>query len=250
MHHDVALPLCRKRSFPLTDSVHAYPRPLLSRSEWINLNGSWDFARETEPEWSDPSEVRWDGTIEVPFSPETKRSGIADTGFYQVYWYRRTLEPPALGPGERLLLHFGAVDYVATVWIDATRVGAHEGGYTPFSVDVTEWARNGGRHIVVSAYDNAKDLEQPRGKQDWQREPHLIWYPRTSGIWQTVWLERVPETRIAHVRFTPSLTRWEIDSLVVIEGRRAEPLRLRARFQLGANIIADDMYVVLAQDVH
>jgi beta-galactosidase/beta-glucuronidase len=240
-----------RRSLPLTRPIHAYPRPLLSRSEWTNLNGQWDFAFDKDAAWSHPSHVQWDRTIEVPFAPETKRSGINDTGLYQACWYRRSFEPPVLAAAERLLLHFGAVDYLATVWIDQVRAAVHEGGYTPFHVDVSDWVRTGGRHdIVVCAWDNPKDLEQPRGKQDWQSDPHLIWYPRTSGIWQTVWLERVPETRIAHVRFTPSLTRWEIDSLVVIEGRRAEPLRLRARFQLGANIIADDMYVVLAQDVH
>ena len=235
----------------MSSSGHAYPRPLLSRPEWFNLNGTWDFAVDRDAEWSHPLQVHWNDTIEVPFAPETKASGIGDTGFYQACWYRLGFDPPELALGERLLLHFGAVDYLATVWIDNARAVIHEGGYTPFYVDVTQWVHGGGRHeIVVCACDNPKDLEQPRGKQDWQREPHLIWYPRTSGIWQTVWLERVPDTRIAHVRFTSSLTRWEIDSLVGIEGRRTEPLRLRARFQVGPHVIADDTYVVVGQDVH
>jgi beta-galactosidase/beta-glucuronidase len=237
---------------PLTPSArHAYPRPLLVRGEWVSLNGPWDFALEKEASWSHPSQVRWDQSIEVPFAPETKRSGIGDSEFHQACWYRRRFEPSALAPGERLHLHFGAVDYQATVWVDGTRCGTHEGGYTPFHFDVTDHVREGGVHeIVVFAFDNPKDLEQPRGKQDWQREPHLIWYPRTSGIWQTVWLERVPETRIGHVRYTPNLTRWEIDALVVIDGPRSGPLRLHARFNVGATVIADDTYVVVAQDVH
>src|SRR5690606_3116586 len=114
-------------------------------------------------------------TIEVPFAPETRRSGIGETGFIQACWYRRVIATPALTAGERVLLHFGAVDYHATVWIDGCHAGVHEGGYTPFTIDVTEWARAPGEHeIVVWAEDDPADLAKPRGKQDWQRDPHAI----------------------------------------------------------------------------
>src|SRR3982750_1044845 len=128
---------------------HAYPRPLLCRPEWLSLNGRWDFAFDPEGSRSHPSHIQWDRTIEVPFAPETKRSGLGDTGFFQACWYRRRIESPALRSGERLLLHFGAVDYLATVWIDQMRVAVHEGGYTPFQIDVTEWMDAGGFHEII-----------------------------------------------------------------------------------------------------
>jgi beta-galactosidase/beta-glucuronidase len=171
---------------------HAYPRPLLQRDEWTSLNGIWDFALDRRADWSAPCDVQWDRTIEVPFAPETARSGVHETGFTDACWYRRVLELPSLGEGECLMLRFGAVDYHADVWIDGQRIGEHEGGYTPFAFDIASYARMGSCEIVVRAYDPPGDLEQPRGKQDWEVEPHLIWYPRTSGIWQTVWLERLP----------------------------------------------------------
>ena len=116
-----------------------------------------------------------------------------------------------LARGERLLLHFGAVDYQATVWVNGVRLAYHEGGYTPFTLDLTDVIREGGPQVVVvHAEDDPQDLAKPRGKQDWQREPHSIWYQRTSGIWQTVWLERVSATYIAGLRWTSSLERWEV----------------------------------------
>lgn len=241
------------REFDESDTEHGfgYPRPLLRRAEWTSLNGTWNFSFDTEAEWSRPDQVSWNRTIEVPFAPETKRSGVGDTDFHQVFWYRRTYQAPALRQGERLLLHFGAVDYQATVWVNDVKAGEHQGGYTPFFQDITEQAQDRSMlEIVVRAYDNPSDLEQPRGKQDWQKEPHLIWYPRTSGIWQTVWLERVPSTWIGNIRFTPSLHRWEIGLLVTLEGPVPPGMRLRIRLSSGSSIIADDSYMVVARDLH
>jgi hypothetical protein len=99
-----------------------YPRPQLRRNLWIPLNGPWHFALDVQAVWRKPREVRWDGTIEVPYSPETERSGIHQTGFFRACWYRRTLTVPPIPEGERLLLHFGAVDHEATVWLDDTVV--------------------------------------------------------------------------------------------------------------------------------
>jgi beta-galactosidase/beta-glucuronidase len=114
-------------------------------------------------------------------------------------WYRRNFEVPILKPGERLFLHFGAVDYAATVWVNDAEVCSHQGGYTPFTADITDALNAGGpQRITVRAEDDPSDLTKPRGKQDWKLEPHSIWYPRTTGIWQTVWLETVPA----------SLSRW------------------------------------------
>ena len=117
---------------------HGYPRPLMERPEWTNLNGTWDFAIDADAQWTSPTEVPWDRRIVVPFSPETKLSGIHETGFYRAVWYRREIETPDLSDGQRLIIHFGAVDYSATVWINGHIAGKHEGGYTPFRFDITD----------------------------------------------------------------------------------------------------------------
>ena len=230
---------------------HGYPRPQLRRAAWTCLNGPWAFALERRAQWKQPEDVRWDRSIVVPFSPETLRSGIGDTGLYETCWYRRTVEAPPLGPGDRLMLRFGAVDYDATVWVGGHVVARHAGGYTPFSADVTAHVASGGPlEICVRAEDDPDDLTKPRGKQDWQLKPHSIWYPRTTGIWQTVWLERVPATSIAEIRWTPSLTRWELDAYVRLAGERREGLRLRLRLRGRGAVLVDDTYTVISGEVH
>src|SRR5712692_1768898 len=108
---------------------HAYPRPQLQRDHWISLNGRWDFALDPEARWSLPGQVEWKAKIVVPFTPETDASGIADTGFYSSCWYARAFQRPDFADGHRLILHFGAVDYAATVWVNGSLVVSHEGGY-------------------------------------------------------------------------------------------------------------------------
>jgi beta-galactosidase/beta-glucuronidase len=189
-----------------------YPRPQLRRDEWFSLDGMWDFEIETEPTARAPDEIEWSSRILVPFSPETPQSGIGDTGLYRACWYRRTFPVPKLAPHERLLLHFGAADYHAIVWVNGARLGEHEGGYSPFHFDITPHldATRAEQTVIVHVDDDPTDLEKPRGKQDWQLDPHSIWYPRTTGIWQTVWLERVPEMRITQLTWTTNVERWEI----------------------------------------
>jgi beta-galactosidase/beta-glucuronidase len=228
----------------------AYPRPLLRRKRWTSLNGPWSFAMDADAAWSDPASVVFDQTIEVPFAPETRRSGINQTGLFSVVWYRRELDPPEIPEGERIMLRFGAVDYHTTVWLGDIKLGEHEGGYTPFSFDITELIRAGQRTLTVRAFDNPLDLEQPRGKQDWELVPHLIWYPRTTGIWQTVWLEPLPAAFIDQLVFTPNLDRWEIAMYATIEGKVRTPLVLTVRMQIGETVLAHDSYLVLGQIVH
>jgi beta-galactosidase/beta-glucuronidase len=147
------------------------------------------------------------------------------------------------------VLHFGAVDYRATIWLDGRYLGEHEGGYTPFTVDATEALRNVGSHeLAVRALDDPDDLAKPRGKQDWLLEPHSIWYPRTTGIWQTVWLERLPATAIGRLKWTPMLKHWEIRFEAEIAGEPVEGLRLRVRLAIGNLLLADDAYAVVAQE--
>ena len=228
----------------------AYPRPQLVRPEWTCLDGPWDFSLDPPAQWTEPDEVAWTTTIQVPFAPETPASGIAAPGFYTACWYRRTFDAPALRPGDHLLLHFSAVDYAATVWVNGTLATQHEGGYTPFAVDVTRLlAPRGPQTVVVRAYDDPSDLAKPRGKQDWQAQPHSIWYPRTTGIWQTVWLERVPSTWIANLQWTPDLDCWGLGLEAHLAGAPTDGLRLRVKLCVGDAVLADDSYSVWGGEV-
>jgi beta-galactosidase/beta-glucuronidase len=229
-----------------------YPRPQFRRQKWQSLNGRWDFAIDADGELSTPDRVAWSTQIEVPFAPETARSGIADTGLYRGCWYRRKLDAQSLEPKQRLILHFGAVDYRALVWVDGTLVATHEGGYTPFEADITDALKQTEREhvIVVWADDDPADLAKPRGKQDWQLEPHSIWYPRTTGIWQTVWLEKVHETRVSGLQWTPNLERWEISVSASVRAATSEPLFLSVRFKVFDLTLAHDRYLVVAGEVH
>jgi beta-galactosidase/beta-glucuronidase len=186
-----------------------HPRPRVTRADWVDLNGTWQFAYDDADaglgeRWPE-NPGKFDRQIVVPFAPESEMSGIGDTGFHPVLWYRRTFAAPATAG--RVLLHFGAVDYRASVWVNGDLVATHEGGHTPFTADITASLKSGAEQVVVvRAEDRPGDVTQPRGKQDWQEKPHAIWYNRTSGIWQTVWLEPVPRTYIADFQLTPELT--------------------------------------------
>ena len=235
---------------PHLDSARGYPRPLLVRDRWTSLNGTWDFAIDAEGDLEDPRGIAWTGRILVPFAPEARASGIGDTSLFRACWYRREADVPP-GPGEKLLLHFGAVDYRATVWVNGSLVGSHEGGYTPFTCDLTTIVGEASRcEIVVRAEDDPLDLEKPRGKQDWLLHPHSIWYPRTSGIWQTVWMERVPQTHIGRIRWTPDLERWEIGCSVWCGPQRHPRLSLRVTLRANDLLLADDVYSVTGCDTH
>jgi len=124
-------------------TVHGYPRPQLQRKDWVSLNGFWDFAIDAEGVWCTPSDVAWSGTIRVPFAPETPASSVGRTDFFRACWYRREVVLPPLESNQRVLLHFGAVDYHATVWINGCEAGRHHGGYTPFRVDLTHFSQRG-----------------------------------------------------------------------------------------------------------
>ena len=227
-----------------------YPRPQLRREHWLSLNGEWDFGLDPCASWTTPRDVTWNRTIIVPFAPETARSHIHDTGFYKACWYRRHLRLPPLDNGQRLMLHFGAVDYATTVWIDGVIAAEHEGGYTPFTVDITPFAGKASCEVVVRAEDDPADLSQPRGKQDWQLHPHSIWYPRTTGIWQSVWLERVPATWISAVRWSSSLERWDIGLEAHISGAWREGLRLGVKLNLSSGrVIGDDTYTLTSTEI-
>lgn len=239
------------RAFP--DPVEpVHPRPQLRRDCWESLNGPWKFTFDDANQFEHPDDVEhWTHTIEVPFGPETPASGIEAGGFHQNFWYEREFEAES-GP-DRVILHFGAVDYQAKVWLNGKLVAQHEGGFTPFSVDITDALDpSGHQKVTVWAEDDPHELAKPRGKQDWQENPHGIWYPRTSGIWQTVWLERVPETYIDRIRWTPHFERWEIGFEGFVQSRRSLPrsLRMAVKLAAGGRSLADDVYQVQAGEVH
>lgn len=234
-------------------SEHGYPRPLLRRAEWWSLNGMWDFSIDLDGGCRELREVAFDRTICVPFAPETERSGIGETGLFRACWYRRRMSARPLHAGERLLLHFGAVDYQATVWINGTLAARHEGGYTPFAVDITGLIEDDSYEVVVRAFDDPADLAKPRGKQDWQVSPHSIWYPRTSGIWQTVWQEIVPQPHIQSILWTPHLDRWELALSLRVGGadtHAPQELTLSLRLYGRGVLLVDDRYSVAGGEVH
>nr|MBA3924479.1 glycoside hydrolase family 2 [Nostocaceae cyanobacterium] len=154
-----------------------HPRPQLQRAHWQSLNGTWKFAYDDQGQCCQPSDLKeFNHHIQVPFAPESIQSGIGDTKFHANCWYEREFATPS-GEG-RLLLHFGAVDYHARVWVNDQFVGEHEGGHTPFTIDITAVLNDSGMtKVTVWAQDDPQDLAKPRGKQDWQLEPHSIWYP-------------------------------------------------------------------------
>jgi beta-galactosidase/beta-glucuronidase len=239
-----------RSSADLDAEGRGYPRPQLQRAQWYSLNGMWEFAPDRDRVWSRPADVSWTRRIRVPFSPEAPASGIGETEFMAACWYRLRGELPERAPDQRWILHFGAVDYRAMAWVNGVCVCEHEGGYTPFSCDITDVAGRGDFELVVRAEDDPGDLCKPRGKQDWRQQPHSIWYPRTTGIWQTVWLERVPSTRIGRVAFTPDLAQWQIGLEMWLEGPPRPGLRLNVKLQNGSTLLAADTYQVVSHEVH
>jgi beta-galactosidase/beta-glucuronidase len=233
-------------------SIENHPRPQFQRSSWYCLNGTWDFHIDAEGMKAEPNEVEWDREIVVPFSPETTASGVGHPGFYFAVWYRQIFRTPELDSAHRLILHFEAVDYKASVWVNGVKVCDHQGGYTPFSADITGALResNEPQEVIVRAEDDPADLSKPRGKQDWRLEPHSIWYPRTTGIWQTVWMERVPAIRISSLTWSSDLTRWEIGLNVAVHCSVGRKLTLAVKLMREHIVLATDTYEVVSGEVH
>ena len=188
-----------------------HPRPDFMRSDWLTLNGRWEF--EFDDQDAGLRERWFAGTrsfskaIVVPYTFQSKLSGIGDTAFHDVVWYRRAFAVPAEWQGRRVLLNFGAVDYEALVWINGHGVGHHRGGHAGFTLDVTDRLEPGNNTVVVRVYDPGTDLTIPRGKQYWKPKSESIFYTRTTGLWQPVWIEAAGTTRIGRLRVTPDVDR-------------------------------------------
>lgn len=178
-----------------------YPRPIMERTEWKNLNGLWDYAIIEKGKHT-PSV--FDGKILVPFAVESSLSGVGKTvGAEKELVYRRSFDVPSSWKGKRVLLHFGAVDWKTDVWVNDVKVGSHTGGFTPFSFDITEALQGKNNTLMVKVWDPTDKGYQPRGKQ--VSRPEGIWYTPVTGIWQTVWLEPVSESYIQDLRITPDI---------------------------------------------
>lgn len=192
-----------------------YPRPQMLRREWKNLNGLWQYS-VTPRDQQAPGQFQ--GYILVPFPIESVLSGVGRAVKPEErLWYRRTFTIPQSWRGRRILLHFQAVDWHATVWVDGQKVGEHKGGYTPFSFDITRTLREGADHeLIVSVWDPTDSWTQPRGKQS--LNPQGIWYTAVTGIWQSVWLEPVPRIAIRHVRAIPDVGRSRLELVVETDG--------------------------------
>lgn len=172
-----------------------YPRPDFQREKWLPLNGEWDFSFD---------EPIFDQKILVPFACETKLSGIHDTSFHNAVWYRRSFSLPEPMHDRQILLHFGAVDYTCRLWVNDQFIREHTGGQCGFSADITDALNASGENVIVlEARDDPADLEMPRGKQYWKPESESIFYTRTTGIWQSVWLEAVSPMHLCSCRITP-----------------------------------------------
>ena len=220
--------------------------------DWTNLNGAWAFAfdnsdvgfasgwQNTDATTLSSGGPPFDKEIVAPFCYQSKRSGIGEMAFHDVVWYARTFEH-ASERDERLLLHFGAVDYLATVWVNGAQVASHEGGHTPFSADVTHALAGRPNVLVVRAEDPSKDVTIPRGKQYWKQESEGNFYTRTTGIWQTVWLEPVNRRRIDTLRLTPDVDDARVEVEVSVAGIEPEmSLRTTVEFE-GEQVLEDTL---------
>ena len=184
-----------------------YPRPIMERKEWKNLNGLWNYAIQ---EVGKPTPTKYDGQILVPFAVESSLSGVMkEVGAKNELWYNTTFNIESNWKGQNILLHFGAVDWKTEVWLNDIKIGSHTGGYTPFFFDITPFITERTQQLTVKVWDPSNEGPQPRGKQ--VKNPEGIWYTPVTGIWQTVWIEPVHKKNITTIKITP-----DIDQNVII----------------------------------
>lgn len=210
-----------------------FPRPDFERAAWLSLNGTWEFQFDDQ---NAGIAERWharktplQNSILVPYCFQSRLSGIGDTSFHDVIWYRRAFRIPQAWKDRHVRLNFGAVDYRCQVWVNGESVGTHEGGQTPFCFDITSrLAAGGDNYLAVRAEDPSTDRSIPRGKQYWEPKSASIWYTRTSGIWQPVWLEAVPDPCIEQAIIRPNVDESSV-SVTARTSRAVAGLRLRIR---------------------
>jgi len=186
-----------------------YPRPQFERADWINLNGPWSYCFDFGTSGMDRrlfESTGFDDRILVPFCPESERSGVGHKDFIQAMWYHRTITIPRRWSGKNVLMNFGGVDYECELFVDGQSVGMHFGGTVSFSFDITRYVKAGSTHdVVLRVADNLRTDKQPSGKQSQDFKSMWCHYSRTTGIWQTVWLEPVDTHGLKDVQIVPDL---------------------------------------------
>lgn len=209
-----------------------YPRPIMERNDWKNLNGLWKYAITPK---GTPTPTAYQGDILVPFAVESSLSGVGKMiNEKEELWYQRTFDVPSAWRGKQILLHFGAVDWKAEVWVNDVKVGEHTGGFTPFYFDITSVLNKGNNDLVVKVWDPSDRGEQPRGKQI--ANPHGIWYTPVTGIWQTVWLEPVATQYITNLKTTPDIDNNSVKVEVAANTTSADKVEVKV-FD-GKNLVA------------
>jgi beta-galactosidase/beta-glucuronidase len=198
-----------------TDNVFPeYPRPIMERDEWKNLNGLWDYTIQKR---GSVTPTNYQGKILVPFAVESSLSGVMkEVGSDKELWYNTSFEVSSSWKNQFLILHFGAVDWETVVWVNGVKIGSHLGGYTPFSFDITPFLVDGEQQLTVKVWDPTNDGPQPRGKQ--VKKPEGIWYTPVTGIWQTVWIEPVAKTHIEHIKIVSDIDNGTIKVLPIVKG--------------------------------
>ncbi|MDG5471177.1 glycoside hydrolase family 2 TIM barrel-domain containing protein [Jeotgalibacillus sp. ET6] len=225
-----------------------YPRPQLQRKEWHSLNGEWNFAFDDENRgmkdrwYQNPSALT--KKINVPFAFQTELSGINEQEFHDVVWYERTIEVPKEWGSKQILLHFGAVDYRAKVFVNGQLAGEHEGGHTSFSFDITHALNDRQASIVVRAEDPSRDETIPRGKQFWKEEIESIWYTNTTGIWQPVWIEPVSDASLKSMRITPDLDEGAVELELEFSSRSVKK-EAQIQIEYKGELISKDTFLIV-----
>ncbi|MEQ1936072.1 MAG: sugar-binding domain-containing protein, partial [Fimbriimonadaceae bacterium] len=211
-----------------------HPRPDMMRAEWVNLNGSWEFAETNDAKVSFLETKSYPDKIIVPFCRESELSGLGRKGFVTNVWYRRQFEVPQSWGDKRVRLHIGACDWLTTVWINGKEVGQHQGGSVAFSFDITEFLTGPSNTVVIKAFDDTVTGLQATGKQSQRLESHGIMYTRTTGIWQTVWLEAVGKSYIESLRVEPDLANKCFNIRAEVRGE-SEGLTVKATLMDGSS---------------
>jgi len=211
-----------------------YPRPQMVRQDWINLNGEWEFEIDNGNSGLDRKMYEKDhleGKIIVPFCPESELSGVNNKDFMARVWYRKEIEIPESWKNDRVLLHVDACDFESMVWVNGKLAGKHRGGYTPFCFDITDKLEDGKGTIVITAEDDVRSGNQPGGKQSSLYHSYGCSYTRTTGIWQTVWLEKVPQAYIVETKYTPDIDAGMLYVEAVCNGADGMKLTAEAEYE-------------------
>ena len=211
-----------------------HPRPDRQRAEWLSLNGEWDFeidnaiVGEAKKFYERDS---LDGKITVPFCPESRLSGVGHTDFMNAVWYRRSIEIPKEWCGKRVILHIDACDYDTTVYVNAKKIGTHKGGYTSFAFDITDALMESGNYVTIYVKDDTRSDWQVSGKQSTRFESYGCYYTRTTGIWQTVWLEAVNAGHVTAYKTFPNVSEGSVSIEVLTKCAEGATMTVKASYE-------------------